>query len=82
MCSYPIDGIFVSPELIDIVRGGWLELGEGFSDHRILYFDIDMHQLLGKHKNSTAVRSIRRLQCNDPRTVKTYNAMQIQFVLR
>ena len=27
--SYPIDSIFVSPQLSDIVRGGWLELGEG-----------------------------------------------------
>lgn len=75
MGSYPIDSIFVSPELTNIIRGGWLELGEGFSDHRILYFDIDMLQLLGKHKNSTAVRNIRRLQCNDPRTVKAYNSI-------
>ena len=67
--SYPIDSIFVSPTLSDIVRGGWLELG----DHRALYFDIDMYKFLGKHKNSTAAKKIRRLQCNDPRTVNVFN---------
>lgn len=71
--SYPIDSIFVSPQLNDIVRGGWLEIGVGYSDHRILYFDIDMFKFLGKHKNSTAVKKIRRLQCNDPRTVHAFN---------
>lgn len=80
--SYPIGGIFVSPELSNITRGEWLELGEDFSDHRILFFDIDMFQLLGRHKNFTAVRTIRRLQCNDPRTVHAYNSIlerQYQF---
>ena len=48
--SYPIDGIFVSPELMDIICGGWLELGEGYSDRRVLYFDVDMNKFLGKHK--------------------------------
>ena len=69
--SYPIDSIFVSPQLSDIVRGGWLELGEGYIDHRVLYFDIDMYKFLGKHKNFTTTKKIRRLQCNDPRTVNT-----------
>lgn len=71
--SYPIDGIFMSPEIADIVRGGWLELGVGFSDHRILYIDVDMFKFLGKHKNSTAPHKIRRLQCRDPRTIHAFN---------
>ena len=71
--SKPIDSIFVSADLMDISRGGWLEFGEGFSDHRVLYFDISMHLLLGSHKNSTAPKNIRRLQCRDPRTVKRFN---------
>ena len=71
--SYPIDGIFMSPEISDIVKGGWLELGVGYNDHRILYIDVDMFKFLGKHKNSTAAHKIRRLQCRDPRTVNAYN---------
>lgn len=45
----------------------------GFSDHRVLYIDIDMGVLLGKHKNSTTAHKIRRLQCADPRTVDAFN---------
>ena len=71
--SYPIDSIFVSNNLSNIIRGGWLEFGVGVSDHRILYVDSDMHVLLGRHKNKTSVRQIRRLQCNDPRTVQKFN---------
>ena len=56
--SYPIDSICVSPDLMNIKRGGWLEFGEGHSDHRILYFDINFHILLGQHKNSTAPRVV------------------------
>ena len=31
--------------------------------------------LLGRHKNSTAPRVARRLQCKDPRTVERYNSI-------
>ena len=73
--SKPIDSIFVSPDLMHISRGGWLEFGKEYSDHRVLYMDIDMHTLLGKHKNTTAHQTIRRLQCKDPRTVDRYNSI-------
>lgn len=71
--SKPIDSIFVSADLMDISRGGWLKFREGFSDHRVLFFDISMHLLLGSHKNSTVPQNIRRLQCKDPRTVNRFN---------
>ena len=48
--SSPIDSIFVSPDLMHIKRGGWLEFGEGYSDHRVLYFDIETHEFFGNHK--------------------------------
>ena len=71
--TYPIDSISMSPEITDIVQGGWLDLGVGYSDHRILYVDMDMYKFLGKHKNSTTTHNIRRLQCHDPRIVNAFN---------
>ena len=71
--SYPVDSIFVTQDLQNTVRGGWLKFGEGVGDHRVLYIDINMSTLLGRHKNTTAVKQIRRLQCGDPRTVKSFN---------
>ena len=59
--GYPIDSIFVTPDLMNIKRGGWLEFGKGYSGHRVIYIDIGAHILLGRHKNSTAPKIIRRL---------------------
>ena len=47
--SYPIDGIFVSEGLVDIVKGGWLKFGDGIGDHRPLFIDISIKRLLSKY---------------------------------
>lgn len=60
---------------MNIKRGGWLEFGEGYSEHRILYFDINSHILLERKKNSSAPRVVIRLHCRDPRTVDRYDTI-------
>ena len=71
--SYRIDSIFISPDLIDIIAGGWLPISNGLSDHRVLYIDISIKTLLGKFKNSTRPYTIRRLKCRDDKAVAKYN---------
>lgn len=73
--SYPIDAIFVSNSLWHISRGGWLRFGEGVGDHRPLYIDIQIKKLIGRYKNLTCPHRVRRLQCNDPRTVHKFNCL-------
>ena len=73
--SYPIDAIFVSPEIADIIAGGWLQMSNGISDHRPLFIDISIQQLLGKFKNSTQPYTIRRLKCKDKKAVDKYNSI-------
>ena len=71
--SYPIDSIFVSPDLIDIEAGGWLQISTGISDHRPLYIDISIRLLLGKYKNHAGPSTMRRLKCQDMKSVDNYN---------
>ena len=71
--SFPIDAIFVSYRLLDITCGGWLKFGDGVGDHRPLYIDIPVKRLLGRYKNVIYPHQIRRLRCQDPRTVVKYN---------
>lgn len=73
--SYPIDSVFVSPRLADIHAGGWLQLSNGFSDHRPLFIDISIKKLLGRYKNTTSPYTMRHLKCNDPRAVQKYNEL-------
>ena len=76
--SYPINATFVSPDLVDIEAGGWLQIGNGLSDHRPLFIDISIKKSLGKFKNSTPPYTTRRLKCNDPMAVHKYNDLLAQ----
>ena len=71
--SYPIDAIFVSPALLKIEAGGWLQINSGISDHRQLYIDISIKLLLGKYKNSTKPYTMRRLKCGNDKSVQKHN---------
>ena len=55
--SNPIDAIFVSPQLQDIVRGGWIQVEKSIGDHRALFVDIPIKTILGEdpfviHRNT------------------------------
>ena len=71
--SCQIDVILVSPELRNIVRGGWTVFGDGIGDHRIGLIDIKVKDIVGIHKLDIIPKNARRLTCEDPHTIKRYN---------
>jgi len=72
--SKAIDGIFLSPSLLEEAQGGILDFGEAMiSDHRAVWMDIP-----AQHFNMLQMMDImraagRRLKCQDPRIVSQYN---------
>ena len=46
--SFPIDSIFVSPQLQNITRGGWIKIEDSVGDHRALFIDLPTKTLLGE----------------------------------
>ena len=73
--SVPIDSIFVSPQLENITRGGWLKIEESVGDHRSLYINLPMSILLGENPFHIHRSSARRLICDQPKIVAKYNKL-------
>lgn len=67
----PIDGIFVSPNLIPD-RSGYLPFGMLPGDHRGIWMDIEKKYVYGYTVADTPIAAARRLKLNDPRVVKRY----------
>jgi len=72
--STAIDGIFLSPSLLEDVQGGFLNFGEvTISNHRAVWLDLPA-VLLGLEGQPQVTRPAgRRLKCSDPRIVSKYN---------
>ena len=73
--SYPIDAIFVSPQLQQIVRGGWIQVEKSIGDHRALFIDIPIKTLLGENPFTIHRSTARRLICEQPKIVEKYNQL-------
>ncbi len=71
--SNTIDGIYVSPDLLPSITGGYLAFDTVLpSDHRALWIDVP-GIILGFEEESQLQRSsARHLQCHDPRVVEKY----------
>ena len=69
--SDPIDGIFVSEELVPS-KSGYLEFGEIPGDHRGIWIDIPNQSVLGYNMNDIPRHKARRLKLDDPRVVQKY----------
>ncbi len=71
--SNPIDGIYLSPDLLPSITGGYLAFETILpSDHRALWIDVP-GILLGLDDTSQIRKpQARRLQCRDPRIVAKY----------
>ena len=67
----PIDGIFVSPNLIP-ERAGYLPFGMLPGDHRGIWMDIESKYFYGHTMADTPIAEARRLKMNDPRVVSKY----------
>ena len=73
--SNPIDAIFVSPQLQDIVRGGWIQVEKSIGDHRALFVDIPIKTILGEDPFVIHRNTARRLICDQPKVVERYNKL-------
>jgi len=73
--SDPIDAIFVSPQLQDIVRGGWIQVEKSIGDHRTLFVDIPIETILGEDPFVIHRNTARRLICDQPKVVERYNKL-------
>jgi len=70
----PIDGIFIPIALLPNVSSGYFAFGEGIpSNHRTLWIDIPLAALGWFNVPEPIPLKARRLKCNDPRVIKTYN---------
>ena len=69
--SHSIDGIFMSQYFLG-VKGGYLEYGKCPGDHRGIWVDIPQELFLGYRVPNIPISKIRRLNCQDPRTVSKY----------
>jgi hypothetical protein len=64
----PIDGIYVSPSLLNSACG-YLPVT---CDHRVLWIDLDIDTTLGRPIPTSAPRPPKRLTLQDPRVVHKY----------
>ena len=62
--SRPIDGIFVSPT-VRIRQGGYDTFNE-FTDHRLLWIDVEVNAIFGEYMYRSKRPDARRLRYDDP----------------
>ena len=80
--GYPIDGIFVTPD-VPIVAAGYYPFDEHVSsDHRGLWVDFDLSKLLGGHRPQPSTHSPRRLVLHNERVVQRYIKLAEEGYLR
>ena len=76
---HPIDGIFVSPT-INIRQGGYDRFQE-FSDHCLLWIDMETEVVFGEFMYKSKRPNVRRLRYNDPKARKKfYKKLNEHFV--
>lgn len=66
-----IDYMFVSPSL-NIKRSGFLPFSKFPGDHRAIWMDLELIDVIGHNPPSLSIAHARRLKLQDPRTVKRY----------
>jgi len=71
--STTIDGIYVSPNLLPSITGGYLAFDVGIpSDHRALWIDVPGTILRFDEEYKLQKSNARHLQCRDPRAMTKY----------
>jgi hypothetical protein len=76
----PIDGIFAT-EGIQPIYSGYTAFSWGmYSDHRLIWVDLDMTHILGSKAPPMWKPKARRLQCNNPLVVKKFNKLRLQHM--
>jgi hypothetical protein len=78
--SAPIDGIFAT-NWIHAVFSGYTSFSWGlWSDHRLLWVDLDMNEILGLKETPLWKPHATRLKCEDPRLVIRFNYRRIKHM--
>jgi len=79
--STAIDGIFMSPSLLEAAHGGFLCFGKvTISDHRAVWLDVLAASFGFDCPNQVTRSAGRRLKCEDPRIVSKYNTTLNHFI--
>jgi hypothetical protein len=74
--SVPIDGIFGTFG-IQAMLSGYSSFSQGsYSDHRLLWVDLDLNAILATTTTPLWKPQVRRLQCTNPATVKKFNTIR------
>jgi len=72
--SKAIDGIFLSPSLLEEAQGGFLDFGEAtVSDHRAVWIDIPAQHFNMLHQMDITRAEGQCLACQDLQIVTKYN---------
>jgi len=65
--SYPIDGIFTAPQLLEKVASGYLSFGDAIpSDHHAIWLDLHLPEVCPLHQEAHTKPQACCLQCKDP----------------
>ena len=71
---YLIDGIWATPQVCNAIRN--LGIAPFYykvpSDHRAMYFDVNIHQILDAHNSNMTAPPYRRLKSTIPKRTKEY----------
>jgi hypothetical protein len=79
--SVPIDGIFASKGISAMFSGYSSFCWGMYSDHRLLWADLDMSALLGTTAAPLWKPQARRLKCEDPRLVTRFVNKRLQHMV-
>ena len=72
--SVPIDDIYVSRNVM-IGKSGYLPFGDGPGDHRGIYIDVDLQNLVGGDYHKIHRQQARRLISSNTRVVNKFNSI-------
>lgn len=78
---HPIDGIFATQNIIPVKSGYSPVFWGADSDHRLIWADINLTELLGQDPPASWRPNIRRLKLEDPRIVLKYNKERAKYCL-
>ena len=83
--STPIDGIFTTQGVV-LEAGGYASFSQGVigirPDHRCLWIEVKISQVLGHKMPGPQKFAGRRCQCEDPRVYKKFNKLFKEFVIK
>jgi Reverse transcriptase (RNA-dependent DNA polymerase) len=78
--STPIDGIFATIGIIPQFSGYTPFTWGMYSDHRLLWVDLDMTLILGSNAPPLWKPQARRMKCENPQTIQAFNNVSLKHM--